>query len=206
MHYVRESAADMPLVPSVYVHALALCESTDVGPGTRIWAFAHVMRGASIGAHCNICDHVFVETGAVIGNRVTVKNGVVVWDRVSVGDDVFLGPHVVFTNDRNPRAAFRKAAEHFQPTFVERGASIGANATIVCGVNIRSHAFVGAGSVVIRDVPSHAIVVGNPARHIGWMCECGVRLGRTLACQCGRRYRAVSDTSGLELLSQGSDR
>jgi len=187
----------MPLDPSVFVHEKALCETDEVGPKTRIWAFAHVMKGASVGAGCNICDHAFLESGAKIGNRVTVKNNVLLWDKVTVEDEVFLGPNAVFTNDLNPRVAFKKKPEQFLPTLVRRGASIGANATIVCGVTIGEQAFVGAGSVVLHDVPAHALVVGNPAVQIGWMCACGTRLGEELSCGCGRRYRLAGEREGL---------
>ena len=186
---------------TVFVHERALCESDAIGPRTRVWAFAHVMKGAVIGADCNVGDHAFVESGARLGDRVTVKNAVLVWDKVTVEDDVFLGPNMVFTNDMNPRVAFKKAPDKFLPTLVRRGASIGANATIVCGVTIGENAFVGAGSVVIRDVPPHAMVVGNPARRIGWMCACGEKLPQNLVCTCGRHYRAGASTSaGLTAL------
>jgi acetyltransferase-like isoleucine patch superfamily enzyme len=177
----------------VFVHERALCESDAIGPRTRVWAFAHVMKGAVIGADCNVGDHAFVESGARLGDRVTVKNCVLVWDKVTVEDDVFLGPNMVFTNDMNPRVAFKKSPDAFLPTLVRRGSSIGANATIVCGVTLGENAFVGAGSVVIRDVPAHAMVVGNPARPIGWMCACGEKLTKELACACGRRYRQSDD-------------
>lgn len=185
--------------PDVFVHPQALCESQDVGPGTRIWAFAHVMDGARVGAGCNIGGGAFVEAGAVVGDRVTVKNGVLIWDRVIVGNDVFLGPNMVFTNDLNPRASARKAREEFSETVVEDGASIGANATILCGLTIRASAMVGAGSVVTRDVPARAVVVGNPARQTGWVCDCGERLGPSIRCdRCQRSYR--QDDRGLTLL------
>jgi len=172
----------------VFVHERALSESDDVGPRTRIWAFAHVLKGARVGSDCNIGDCAFIEGGAVLGNRVTVKNAVLVWDKVTVEDQVFLGPNMVFTNDMTPRSAFKKSADTFLPTHVGRGASIGANATIVCGVKIGAQAFIGAGTVVIRDVPAHAVVVGNPASQIGWMCTCGEKLPSELACTCGRRF------------------
>ncbi len=183
--------------PSVFVHEKALCESTDVGPRTRVWAFAHVMAGARVGAECNVCDHAFIESGAVLGDRVTVKNCVLVWDRVTIEDEVFLGPDMVFTNDLTPRVAFKKKPEDFVPTLVRRGASIGANATIVCGVEIGEQAMIGAGTVVVRDVPAHALVVGNPGRRIGWACACGQRLDDELRCSCGRAYRLVSEDEGL---------
>ena len=181
---------------SVFVHPQALCESASVGSGTRVWAFAHVMDGAVVGADCNICDGAFVESGARLGNGVTVKNNVLVWDGVTVEDDVFLGPAMVFTNDRTPRAYVRKDRAEFLSTVVRRGASIGAQAVIVCGVEVGAYAMVAAGAVVIRDIPAHALVAGNPARPIGWVCWCGARLDSTLGCRCGRRYDG-SEAGGL---------
>jgi UDP-2-acetamido-3-amino-2,3-dideoxy-glucuronate N-acetyltransferase len=187
----------MALDPSVFVHERALCETDQIGERTRIWAFAHVMKGAKIGADCNVCDHAFIESGAVLGDRVTVKNAVLVWDKVTIEDEVFLGPNMVFTNDMTPRVAFKKPPAEFLPTKVERGVSIGANATIVCGVTVKTQAFIGAGTVIIRDVPAHAMMVGNPARRVGWMCACGEKLPKSLECKCGRKYRLVSDAEGL---------
>lgn len=188
----------MTLDHTVSVHPKGLCESDDVGSRTRIWAFAHVLPGARIGEDCNVCDHAYVEGGAVVGNRVTVKNGVLLFDGVTVEDDVFLGPGMVFTNDPRPRVGIRQGTAHLLPTVVRRGATIGANATIVCGTTIGERAFVAAGAVVARDVPSHALVAGSPARQLAWVCTCGHRLGSDLVCGCGRRYEALSDaTHGL---------
>ena len=174
---------------AVFIHPHALVESVDVGAGTRVWAFAHITEGARVGERCNVCDHAYIEGGAVVGNGVTVKNNVLLWDGVTIEDDVFLGPNAVFTNDVRPRADMKKSREQFGPTTVRRGATIGANATIVCGVTIGERAMVGAGSVVIRDVPAHALVVGNPARRVGWVCACGERLAGDLSCSvCGRSY------------------
>ena len=188
----------MALAASVFVHPQALCESDDVGPRTRIWPFAQVMRGARVGADCNICGHAFIESGAVIGNGVTVKNAVLVWDHVTVEDEVFLGPNMIFTNVRDLRQARRPRPDDFLPTLVRRGAAIGANATVVCGVTVGESALVAAGSVVTRDVPAYALVAGNPARRRAWVCACGTRLGKALSCPCGRRYRLRSAEAGLE--------
>lgn len=145
-----------------FVHEDGRCESTTVGAGTRIWAFAHVLPGAQIGADCNVCDHVFVENDVVIGDRVTVKCGVQLWDGLRVGSDVFIGPNATFSNDAFPRS--RQMPERFARTTVADGASVGANATILPGITIGRSAMVGAGAVVTRDVPANAVVVGNPAR------------------------------------------
>src|SRR5262249_49270148 len=151
----------------VFVHERGLCESEDVGPGTRVWAFAHVLEGARVGADCNICDGVFVEGGAIVGDRVTVKSGVQLWDGVELEDDVFVGPNATFTNDPFPRS--RQWLEEYPSTVVRRGASIGANATILPGVEIGPGAMAGAGAVAARAVPANAIVVGNPARIRGYV-------------------------------------
>jgi UDP-2-acetamido-3-amino-2,3-dideoxy-glucuronate N-acetyltransferase len=181
----------------VFIHPSALCESEDVGPGTRVWAFAHVMAGAIVGRDCNICGHAFIESGAVVGSRVTVKNHALIWHRVTLEDDVFVGPAVVFTNDLTPRVGFKKTPDELVPTRVRRGASVGANATIRCGVTIGERALIGAGSVVLADVPSFALVAGNPAAQVGWACECGARLPHDLRCDCGRRFVLADARTGL---------
>jgi acetyltransferase-like isoleucine patch superfamily enzyme/dTDP-4-dehydrorhamnose 3,5-epimerase-like enzyme len=151
----------------IFVHPNALCESTHIGSRTRIWAFAHILPEARIGEDCNICDNVFIENDVVIGDRVTIKNGVQIWDGIEVGDDVFIGPNATFTNDRFPRS--KQYPEAFDRTLVQQGASIGANATILPGLTIGQQAMIGAGAVVTQSVPSNAIVVGNPARIIGYV-------------------------------------
>jgi UDP-2-acetamido-3-amino-2,3-dideoxy-glucuronate N-acetyltransferase len=151
---------------NTYIHPNALCESPAIGPGTRVWAFAHVLPGARIGAECNICDGVFVENDVVVGDRVTVKCGVQLWDGVRLEDDVFVGPNATFTNDPFPRSRQRPA--EFARTVVQKGASIGANATILPGLTIGAGAMIGAGAVVTSSVPPYAIVVGNPARIVGY--------------------------------------
>ena len=178
-----------------FVHPLAIVESDAIGEGTRVWAFAHVMRGAIIGVRCNLGEGVFVESGVVVGDDVIIKNGVALYEGVQIEDGVFLGPHCVFTNDRRPRAGrFKRTQELFEATTIEKGASIGANATIVCGVRIGTFAMVGAGSVVTTDVPAFTLVVGVPACAIGAVCACGERLPDSLACQCGRSYRHEDGT------------
>ncbi len=187
----------------VFVHERALCESDSVGAGTRIWAFAHVQAGASIGRGCNVGDHAFIEKGARLGDGVVVKNGVHVWDGVALDDAVFAGPGVCFTNDLHPRAAREQRGLDgwtLTRTRVGRGASLGAGAVIVCGITIGPSALIGAGAVVTRDVPAHALMVGNPARRVGWVCECARRLDAWLACICGRRYRESEQAPGLESL------
>jgi acetyltransferase-like isoleucine patch superfamily enzyme len=166
-----------------FKHPSALVESTAIGAGTRIWAFAHVLRGARLGRHCNIGDHCFVEGGARIGDNVTIKNGVAIWEGIVVRDNAFVGPFAVFTNDLAPRSPrFPAAARRYASkgwlsyTVVEEGASVGANATILCGLRVGRFAMIGAGAVVTRAVPAYALMVGVPARQVGWVCECGTRL------------------------------
>lgn len=170
--------------PPFFVHDRALCETTEIGDGTRIWAFAHVMDGTRIGRDCNIGDHTFVEAGASVGDRVTVKNGVMVWAGVTVDDDVFIGPGVIFTNDRYPRSPrlagvatvahrYAKQERWLVRTFVARGATIGAGAVVSPGVRIGEFAMIAAGAVVARDVEAFRLVQGVPARPAGWVCFCG---------------------------------
>lgn len=172
----------------VFIHPQALVESASIGPGTRIWAFAHVMQGAVVGRDCNICDHSFIESTVKIGDAVTLKNGVALWDLVTIEDRVFIGPYAVFTNDRRPRAEVKKGREQLTATLVKEGATVGANATIVAGVTIGRYAMVGAGTVVLRDVPEQAMVVGNPGRLTGYVCVCGEALDADFRCGCGREF------------------
>ena len=171
-------------------------EPCEIGQGTKIWHFSHVMAGSKIGRGCNIGQNVVISPQVVIGDNVKIQNNVSVYTGVELEDDVFCGPSMVFTNVTNPRSHVSRKDE-FRKTLVKCGASIGANATVVCGHTIGRYAFIGAGAVVTRDVPDYAIVVGNPARVIGWMCKCGVRLNlsRDLSCTepatcsaCGTNY------------------
>jgi UDP-2-acetamido-3-amino-2,3-dideoxy-glucuronate N-acetyltransferase len=153
-------------------------EPCEIGEGTKIWHFSHVMRGSKIGRRCNIGQNVVISPDVRIGDNVKIQNNVSVYTGVILEDDVFCGPSMVFTNVVNPRSAVSRKDE-YRETLVRRGASIGANATIVCGHSIGRYAFIGAGSVVTRDVPDYALMVGNPGRIVGWMCECGIRLDLT---------------------------
>lgn len=180
----------MGIHPTARIHERALVDACEIGPETRVWAFAHVLENAKVGARCNLGEGVFVEGGAVIGDDCTIKNGVAIWEGVRFGNKVFVGPNAVFTNVLRPRAGRRTSKSHFLPTVVEDGVTIGANATILCGVTIGSYAFVAMGAVVLRNVPPYSLVAGNPARFRGWVCQCASRLERNLACaECGLRYQ-----------------
>lgn len=182
-----------------FVHQSAFVdEPVEIGQGTKIWHFCHVSKGAKIGKSCSLGQNVYVGSRVSIGDNCKIQNNVSVYDLVTLEDDVFCGPSMVFTNDMNPRAAFPKGGKWI-PTLVRRGASLGANCTIVCGITIGSHAFVAAGSLVRRDVPDYAVVAGVPSRIIGWMCQCGGRLdfekSDTAACgSCDRKYRKSGDS------------
>jgi UDP-2-acetamido-3-amino-2,3-dideoxy-glucuronate N-acetyltransferase len=180
----------------IYTHPHAIVETDQIGAGTRIWAFTHIMRGASIGASCNIGEHCFVESGVVIGDGVTIKNGNMLWDGVTLEDGVFVGPHVFFTNDRYPRSPRLPQAQKryssrawLVPTLIRQGASLGAGAVILAGVTVGAFAMVGAAAVVTADVPPYALVVGNPARVRGWVCQCGQPLAwyaeQSICGECG---------------------
>jgi UDP-2-acetamido-3-amino-2,3-dideoxy-glucuronate N-acetyltransferase len=171
----------MAVADSVSVHPSAIVDDgATLGPGTRVWHFTHVCAGARIGARCSLGQGVFVGNDVVIGDNVRIQNNVSVYDAVTLEDDVFCGPSMVFTNVVNPRAAVPRKAE-YRKTLVRRGATLGANCTIVCGTTIGAHAFVGAGALVNRDVPDFALMLGVPARHAGWMSRHGERLALPLA-------------------------
>ncbi len=189
-----ERSEHQPSNPKIFIHPSAIVdEGAQIGEGSRIWHFTHVMGGAVIGRGCSLGQNVFVAKGVVLGDNVKVQNNVSIYEGVICEDDVFLGPSMVFTNVRNPRSAVNRKNE-YRPTRVGRGASIGANATIVCGHDIGEYAFIGAGAVVTKDVPPYALVVGNPARQIGWMSRHGERLhfddeGRATCPGSGEEYR-----------------
>lgn len=174
-----------------YAHPTAVIdEGAQIGEGTKIWHFCHVSAGARIGPRCVLGQNVYVGN-VTIGENVRIQNNVSVYDGVTLEDHVFCGPSMVFTNVINPRAEVSRKHE-FRPTRVRRGATLGANSTIICGVTIGEYAFVAAGAVVRRDVPAYALVVGVPARFLGWVCRCGERLPPSLTCPCGARFEERS--------------
>ena len=191
---MTHSAADY------FAHPTAvLDEGCQVGAGSRVWHFSHICAGADIGDDCNLGQNVFVADGVTLGRNVKVQNNVSLYGGVVCEDDVFLGPSVVFTNVKNPRSAIpRKGAGHYQTTYLERGVTVGANATIVCGVRLGRYAFVGAGSVVTHDVPAYGLVYGTPARLQGWMSAYGHQLtfdaqGRATCPESGEEYELTAD-------------
>jgi UDP-2-acetamido-3-amino-2,3-dideoxy-glucuronate N-acetyltransferase len=178
---------------TVTIHPTAIVdEGAQIGDGSRVWHWAHICGSAKIGERCSFGQNVFVGNKVVIGNNVKIQNNVSVYDNVTLEDDVFCGPSMVFTNVYNPRSAVSRKDE-YRDTLVKRGATLGANCTIVCGTTIGEFAFIGAGAVITRDVPSHALMVGVPARQRGWMCRCGVGLdgakGSVQCTACGDRYQ-----------------
>jgi UDP-2-acetamido-3-amino-2,3-dideoxy-glucuronate N-acetyltransferase len=184
---------------SGFVHPTALVETRQIGADTQIWAFTHILPGASIGSNCNVGDHCFVEGNAVVGDNVTIKNGNAIWEGVTLEDGVFVGPSVVFTNDLRPRsprlpdaAARYQGRDWIASTLVRYGATLGAGSVILAGVTIGEYALVAAGAVVTHDVAPHALMMGVPARRHTWVCRCGASLSVTAAgagCpECGRQY------------------
>ena len=183
-----------------FVHESAFVdEPSSIGEGTRIWHFSHIMAHSMIGLNCNFGQNVVVSPNCIIGNNVKIQNNVSIYTGVELEDDVFCGPSMVFTNVINPRSHVVRKDE-YKRTLVRRGASIGANVTIVCGVTLGKYCFIGAGAVVSRDVPDYALIVGNPGRLRGWMCACGIKLpldpgargnGQATCGSCGATYRKV---------------
>ena len=182
---------------NIFIHESSFVdEGAQIGKCTKIWHFSHIMSGAKIGKNCSIGQNVYVGGKAVIGDNVKIQNNVSVYDNVYIEDDVFCGPSCVFTNVINPRAFIERKNE-YKDTIVKKGASIGANVTILCGVTLGRYCFIGAGAVVTKDIPDHSLVYGCPARHHGWVCECGVILDEKLHCTgCGKDYKKTA--TGLQ--------
>ena len=181
-----------------FVHESSYTDDyVEIGKDTKIWHFSHVMHGVRIGRNCTLGQNVLVGPNVKIGNNVKIQNNVSVYEGVTLEDDVFCGPSMVFTNVDRPRSAFPTEDSKYLKTVIKRGATIGANATIVCGHTLGEHSFIGAGAVVTKDVPAYAIVYGNPAKIKGWICECGEKLEFTndgaKCVKCGRRYRKIDE-------------
>lgn len=183
-----------------FAHPTALVESEDVGAGTRVWAFAHVMKGAHVGRDCNIGEHCFVESGSSIGDGCTIKNGNMIWEGVTIEDGVFIGPSVHLTNDLYPRSPrlpeaknrYRDRSDWLVPTRIKRGASLGAGSVIIAGITVGEYAMLAAGAVATKNIPAYALARGNPAKVCGWVCECGRPLGqfddRVTCSSCNQNY------------------
>lgn len=177
-----------------YIHESSYVdENVEIGDGTKIWHFSHIQSGAKIGKYCNLGQNVNVGNNAIIGNYVKIQNNVSIYGGVELEDYVFCGPSCVFTNDLTPRCEFPKGAEHYEKTVVKYGASIGANATIVCGHEVGEFALIASGAVVTKNVPDYSLMAGVPARRIGWICRCGHILKDGYVCpECGRKYKLIS--------------
>lgn len=186
-----------------YVHESSyIDDEVTIGSGTKIWYFCHIQKGAVIGGNCSLGQNVNISNNVKIGNRVKIQNNVAVYEGVEIEDDVFCGPSCVFTNDLTPRAPYPKGHAAYKKTLIKRGASIGANATIVCNHTVGEWALIGAGAVITSDVPAHALMLGVPAKRRGWVCECGEILNDSLLCdKCGRTYKeaknGLTETRGI---------
>jgi len=180
---------------SYFVHESSYVdENVEIGEGTKIWHFCHIQKGARIGKNCSMGQNVNVSNNVVVGDGCKIQNNVSLYEGVELEDYVFCGPSCVFTNDLTPRAKYPKGSAGYKKTVVGRGASIGANATIVCGHSIGSWALIASGAVVTKNVPAHALMAGVPAKRIGWVCECGEVLKDGLTCPvCGRKYKETED-------------
>jgi acetyltransferase-like isoleucine patch superfamily enzyme len=172
---------------SFFKHEKALVDTLNIGEGTRVWEFAHILANANIGKNCNICAHTFIENDVVIGDNVTIKCGVYIWDGVRIENNVFLGPNVTFTNDLRPRS--KRYPTQYKKTLIQEGVSVGANATIIAGHTIGRYAMIGAGAVVTKDIPNNTLWYGNPAEFKAYICNCGEKLDKTFSCKsCNKLY------------------
>ena len=188
----------MSQTENYFVHETSFVDdNVEIGEGSKIWHFCHIQPGARIGKNCSFGQNVNISNNVIVGNGVKVQNNVSLYEGVVLEDYVFCGPSCVFTNDLTPRAKYPKGHEGYKKTVVQEGASIGANATVVCGHRVGKWALIGAGAVVTTNVPAHALMLGVPAQRKGWACECGELLGESLACdKCGRKYKETEH--GLE--------
>jgi UDP-2-acetamido-3-amino-2,3-dideoxy-glucuronate N-acetyltransferase len=193
--HLRESAVKLEKYPDAFIHESAyIDENVNIGKGTKIWHFSHILKNCKIGETCNIGQNVVIGPDVTIGKQCKIQNNVSVYKGVTIEDGVFCGPSMVFTNIYNPRAQIVKM-DQVRPTLVKQGATFGANCTIICGTTIGRYAFIGAGAVVTKNVPDYALVVGNPAKRIGWACECGEKLSDGLEClSCEAKYSAAGES------------
>ncbi len=178
------------IMTKYFTHKNSLVESKNIGEGSRIWTFVHILPGAKIGKDANVCDHCFIENDVKIGNHVTIKSGVYLWDGITIEDNVMIGPAAVFTNDKYPRSKNKNYKQ--ERTLLKKGSSIGANATIIAGIVIGQYALIGAGTVVTKDVPDFGLVYGNPAMIKGYVCVCGKKISllkTSYSCVCGKKYK-----------------
>lgn len=186
------------MTKNVFIHPSAIVETDKIGDNTRIWAFSHVLKGSIIGEDCNICDHTFIENNVQVGNQVTLKCGVYLWEGITLEDDVFIGPNATFTNDLVPRS--KQYPDEFLKTYVKKGASIGANATIIAGNTIGAYAMIGAGSVVTKDIPNNTLWYGNPCEFKGYICDCGKKLSSDLCCAvCEKQYKLLESQQIVQI-------
>ncbi len=195
---IHQKLWNYKLIMRFFKHPLAIVESEDIGEGTRIWAWTHVMKGARIGKYCNIGEHCYIESKVVIGDFCTIKNQVALWDGIYLEDFVFVGPNAVFTNDKYPRS--RNENWELKQTVVRRYATVGAGAIILCGVEIGRYAMVAAGAVVTKSVPDFSIVAGNPGKIVGYVCACGLPLKKSECRRCGRKYNINRKTKRVEFV------
>jgi UDP-2-acetamido-3-amino-2,3-dideoxy-glucuronate N-acetyltransferase len=198
----REAMHKVSPLIDVFIHPTAMIDdNVKIAKGTKIWHFSHILPGSEVGENCNIGQNCVIGPDVAIGNKCKLQNNVSVYKGVTLEDGVFCGPSMVFTNIFNPRAEISKMSQ-VRPTLVKKGATIGANATIICGHTIGRYAFIGAGAVVTKDVPDHALMAGNPARQIGWACECGEKLANDLQCEvCSRKYNQTEKFLSFQEMS-----
>ena len=183
----------------VFIHRSSFVDDdVEIGDGTKVWHFCHIQSGARIGKNCSFGQNVNISNNVKVGNGVRVQNNVSLYEGVELEDYVFCGPSCVFTNDPTPRVRFPKGHEGYRKTLIKHDASIGANATIVCGHTVGEYALIAAGAVVTKNVPAHALMAGVPAKRIGWVCECGGVLNDCLECSCGKKYKSNNESGSIE--------
>jgi UDP-2-acetamido-3-amino-2,3-dideoxy-glucuronate N-acetyltransferase len=187
----RKRIMNKSLIPNVFIHESSYIETKEISEGTKIWHFCHIMKNVKIGKNCSIGQNCVIGPNVTIGNGCKIQNNISIFEGVTLEDNVFVGPNVSFTNVINPRA-FISRKDQFMSTLIKEGASLGSNSTIVCGNIIGKYSFVGAGCLINRDIVDYEMVVGNPQRHLDWICECGIRLKKFSCISCGKTYKRVN--------------